>query len=281
MMNSSSYQIYVNAGLKAGAYHSVPLGDISIGTTLDSQFFIGCAEMWHQLLRADASADLRSASASRDVLPERLMRVVLNHGNDGLTLRVEQGFAEVHEQRLLPGDSSAVQINTPIRIGATELEIRKEPSVQDAQAHGVPNRGSLSENTALAGAAASSLPRWANSKVAMTGLTAVAVLGLSLAIILKAPPNQQDDDGVNASVEVVTGLSEGASRAPSPVAAHDGFIYNDRIVAIVTSEPAFLMTENGVRYDLGSVVDGGFTISQIAADSVEFTRGSQVQSHGF
>ena len=86
IMANTLYRVRVNSGRKAGASHPVPLGELSIGTTLDSQFFIGCADMWHQLLRSTASADLRSASPSQDALPEQLMRAVLTHDIAGLTL---------------------------------------------------------------------------------------------------------------------------------------------------------------------------------------------------
>jgi len=124
-MNSFDlYRVSILSGRKAGASYPVSMGEFSIGTTLDSDFFIGSADMWHQLLRRDSSVDLRSASAAKDVVAEQLMKVTIKRNLTGLLLRVDLGFVEIGNRRLLPGDGCAIVLNYPMRIGSTQFEIQ-------------------------------------------------------------------------------------------------------------------------------------------------------------
>lgn len=288
MIENSQFQIQVNSGRKVGASHPIPLGELSIGTTLDSQFFIGCADMWHQLLRANASADLRSASPSGDVAPEQMMRVVITHDLNGLSLRVEQGFAEVGQRRLLPGDSCVVQVSSVVRIGASELEVLTvEPRVQEDDARSHIHVGSLvaaqqNQNGGLKESRKPSrlglrFPIWLNGRAANAGLTTVAVAVLSLAMLNKPTTVSPSLASPEPATDVLIEQPEQSMR----LAHHDGRIYEERIVAVVSSEPAFVMTESGQRYDIGAVVDRGFRISQIDKGAIEFTRGTETQSLQF
>ena len=307
-MENSLFRVQVNSGRKSGASHPIPLGELSIGTTLDSQFFIGCADMWHQLLRATASSDLRSASPSRDALPEQLMQVVLTYDLTGITLRVEQGFADVGQQRLLPGDSCSVTVPMVVRVGASELEFVAEDRPVDTSKLKRIYTGPLTSETRAypenlvrrnnASRGGFKFPQWLDGKAANAGLTALAVAGLSLAILNKpsatpAPDTEfsQEIASENSSSipqEITPEITPETTQAdksmvsdPPVVEVHNGRIYNERIVAIVSSNPAFLMTESGQRYNLGAVVDKGFRISQIDQNAIEFTRGSETQSHKF
>lgn len=329
-MKNSNFRVLVHKGRKAGVSHPIPLGELSIGTTLDSQFFIGCADMWHQLLCETTSADHRSASPSRDALPEQLMRIVLTHELTGLSLRVEQGFAEVGHRRLLPGDSCTVKAATGIRMGATELEVQVVERSHDEADHSGIQVGSLTEaKTALNELPVGlskhrSFPQWMNSRAAIAGFTAVAVAVLSLAMLSKrapvaspiavgsdfSPPEPEFDSEIAAEVDALVAEQAAEAQivadidamvaeqavdagivadeadlkplsAQKIIEAHDGHIFNERIVAVVSSEPAFLMTESGERYNLGAEVDNGFRISLIDANAIEFTRGAEIRSHKF
>ena len=284
-MGNPLYRVQVNAGRKSGASHPIPLGELSIGTTLDSQFFIGCADMWHQLLSATASADLRSASPSRDALPEQLMRVVVSHDLNGLSLLVEQGFAEVGQRRMLPGESCAIDADTIVQVGASELEFLVVERTHEDERHFHVQLGAShqAESGALTKwgrkrSKASLLgirpPKWLmNGWAANAGLTAIAVSVLSFAMLTKPA----SEDSIAGFVE-----QEAAIGVPPPATlAHDGRIYNEQIVAIVSSEPAFVMTDSGRRYDLGAVVDGGFRISQINNSTIKFSLGAETQIHQF
>ncbi len=260
MIDHSRYEIVVKSGRKSGASRPIPTGELSIGTTLDSEFFIGCVDTWHQLLRLDASADLRSASASGDALPEQLMRVTLTNDVEGLRLRVEQGFVEIGQQRLLPGDSGEVSASSVIKIGASEVMIQPVRAAYNDNSFTSDQPFGRIDYTKPA-----LLPNWIDSRVAMTVLTLVAVSVLSLGIVLKESPTK---------ARLVK-----AHAVQSSTSVHTGNIEDDRIVAVISSTPAFLMTENGSRYELGAVLEDGFTISQISADLVEFTRGAEIQTH--
>jgi len=264
MMENSHFRVRVNSGLKLGASHPIPLGELSIGTTLDSQFFIGCAEMWHQLLRTTASADLRSASASSDVAPEQMMRVVVTHDLNGLSLLVEQGFADIGQRRLLPGDSCVLKASTVVRMGASELEVLAEERTDTDAARSNTHIGSVTadriqhQQTRVEHKAAHialKLPRWLYGWTANLGLTAIAVAVLSLAMLSKptavAPAFAGPEPNAQSLVEPPV------NQVYARDLTHDGHIHNERIVAVVSSEPAFLMTESGQRYDLGAVVDRG------------------------
>ena len=323
MIKNPHYQIQVTSGRKLGAKHPIPFGELSIGTTLDSQFFIGSTDMWHQLLSATASADLRSASPSRDALPEQLMRVVMTHNLNGLSLRVEKGFAEVGQKRLLPGERCQVVTPSLVRIGASELEIKSVDRPQDDTDRSHIQVGQLNVHQkqteefaepSKASRIGMRLPKWMNGKAANAGLTLVAVAALSLAMLSKPAaiiaPLAGPDDSVNneGNTPVIEDLAEHPSKAAETVVAlapveqaqdeppatedqaliaeplntaHDGLIYNERIVAVVSSEPQFLMTESGRRFNLGAEVDQGFRVSRIGKDSIEFTRGTVTQSHEF
>jgi len=65
------------------------------------------------------------------------------------------------------------------------------------------------------------------------------------------------------------------------VRLRDGYIDQQRIVAIVSSKPAFLMTETGRRYDVGSSAELGYQISRIDQSVVEFKRGDEVHQMNF
>jgi len=285
MSMESLYQVRVTQGRKAGAAHALPLGDLSIGTTLDSEFFIGCVDMWHQLLRADASADSRSASATDDVMAELWMRVVIKLNPHGLKLYVEQGFAEIGHRRLLQGESCAIAVGTPIRIGSTQIEVQALEKLYEDDVRSSLKWVKPSSDAAKAGLL--SQPVDFGGRAGIAGLTALAVAMLIVGLVIK-----QHDSQVlpNESLAAVTDMND-SPVLPVPVKhpqtwvfeSSDGeglrhaLINNQRIVAIVTSSPAFLMTDVGERYDIGSAVDDGYRISQIDAALVEFTRGLDVQ----
>lgn len=255
MIDNTRYELVVKTGRKAGVCHPIPLGDLSIGTTLDSEFFIGCSDMWRQLLSADSSADSRSASASGDALPEHLMRVTLTNHVQGLSLRVEQGFVEIGRQRLLPGDSCKVSSLDMIRIGASEMQI--QPAAHTGHAHTPDPAESI-----VRGSNANPMlwPNWMDGRIAMSVLTIAAVVILSIGIVLKEPLAKEHPHQRVADEQI-------------------GVIGDNRIVAVVSSSPAFLLTESGARFDVGDVFEDGFRISQITAELVEFTRGSEIKNH--
>jgi len=241
MTPSNLYQVKVLSGRRMGASHALPLGDLSIGTTLEAEFFIGCVDMWHQLLRADSSANSRSATASGDVLPEKLMHSTVNHSPSGIQLTVHTGFAEISGKRLLPGDSGTVPLDTELRIGASRLEIQS-----------VVGRGELASKGPML---TDAKHHWLNSKVAFMGITAFAVAGLVGALVLNPP------------------ASDASKFLPTESAK--ATLFSERVVAIVSTSPAFAMTESGRRYEVGAQVDDGYEIVSISGSNIELQRGTE------
>lgn len=285
-MIDAAYRVVVKKGRKAGASHPVPIGELSVGTTLDSQFFIGCVDMWHQLLRANSSADSRSATATGDALPEHLMKVSVIHDKNGLSLRVDAGFAEVGRRRLLPGDVGMVVADSIIRVGASEIMLQtvKASSSDDTRAQ--QRTRSAIKTTAIA--SKSRWVRWGNHKGFAAGLTAAAVGILSVAILVSPPEGKAPWSGIDAhtqSASLVQQVSSLVSGVVQPsvnntvsaheVSSHEPVINHERIVAIVSSAPAFLMTEGGKRYAVGETTDEGFLIRAINRHSVELSRGEE------
>ncbi len=287
-MIDAAYRIVVKKGRKAGASHPVPVGELSVGTTLDSQFFIGCVDMWHQLLRANSSADSRSATASGDALPEQLMKVRVVHDKNGLSLRVDAGFAEVGRRRLLPGDVGMVVADSIIRVGASEIMVQtvKTSSSDDTRAQ---QRARTTERN-HAVARNNRWVTWSGHKAFAACLTAMAVGVLSIAILVSPPEGKPPWAGIDAHtqsgslVEQVSTLVVDVMEQPvdvnevtKPVSRHAPMINRDRIVVIVSSAPAFVMTESGHRYEVGEMVDEGFKISAIKTHAVELSRGDELR----
>ena len=235
------------SGRKAGATHPLPLGELTIGTTLDDEFFIGCVDMWHQLLLADASANSRSATASVDARPEQMVQATLIHTPTGMTLKVKAGFAEIGDKRLLPGDSAIVPLDMAVRLGSSRLEI------QPVRPRG--NVGSLQQKSN------SAKYRWLDSKVAFTGITALAVAGLSATVLINPPAG---------------GMSNIASLETT-----EAIVFAERVVAVVSTSPEFLVTENGQRYEIGAKVDEGYEIVSISSSSIELQRGAERRRMAF
>ncbi len=242
MSVASLCEVQVLSGRKEGAAHALPLGTLSVGTTLEAEFFIGCADMWHRLLRADSSANLRSATPSVDALPEQLMQSVLTHTHSGIFLQVEIGFAEVGQKRLLPGDRCTVPLDTVVRIGSSRLIIQS-----------VAHRDELHSASIASNAFKH---HWLNHKAVFTGITAAAVLALSASIFIKPPSITQ------------TPLEQTAQ-------IMDESEFSEKIVAVVNSHPAFFMTASGRRYDVGEVVDDGYKVMAIDGSNIELQRGSE------
>jgi len=241
MSSGCLYEVKVMTGRKAGATRSLPLGDLSIGTTLNAEFFIGCVDLWHQLLRADSSANSRSATASVDALPEQLMQSVLSHTTAGITLTVQTGFAEIDGRRLLPGGSGTVPLDTTVRIGSSELVV--ESVAYRSDSGGKPQTLNPARY------------HWMNNKAVFTGITAMAVVGLSASVLFKPYKKEASDLRVTETTEAV--------------------VFDERVVAVVSTSPAFLMTESGQRYDLGQRVHDGFKIVSIDGSNIELQRGNE------
>jgi len=241
MSSGSLYQVKVITGRKAGATRSLPLGDLSIGTTLNVEFFIGCVDLWHQLLRSDSSANSRSATASVDALPEQLMQSVLSHTSAGITLTVQSGFAEIGDKRLLPGGSGTVPLDTTVRIGSSELMVES-----------VTNRGVLRDKPQTLSPAKY---HWMNNKLVFIGITAMAVVGLSASVLFK--PHKKEASALRFATTT------------------EAVVFDERVVAVVSTSPAFLMTESGQRYDLGQRVHDGYKIVGIDGSNIELQRGNE------
>jgi len=241
MSSVGLYQVKVMTGRKAGATRSLPLGELSVGTTLNSEFFIGCVDLWHQLLRADSSANSRSATASVDALPEQLMQSVLSHTSAGITLTVESGFAEIGDKRLLPGRSGTVPLDTTVRIGSSELMVQS-----------VTSRSAVGNKPQTLSPAKY---HWMNNKAVFTGITALAVVGLSASVLYKPYKKEPSDLPIATTTEAV--------------------VFDERVVAVVSTSPAFLMTESGQRYGVGQQVHDGYEIVSIDGSNIELQRGNE------
>jgi len=197
----------------------------------------------------------------------------------GIYLRVESGFAEFGGRRLLAGERSELVLGEPIQVGSTQFQVQILPgSHQDA------GLTFLSEGLERKQAVPTSHAQFSgflsrNAPIAAFTTLVVAILCFSLI----AKQNNVSEPGARLKLATTqTELDESIiSRNSEGERLRQGFINDDAVVAIVSSEPAFLMTKNGSRYDLGAAVGSGYSISRIEASLVEFQRGDDTQSMSF
>jgi len=276
--------LQVVSGLRAGAIHAIPFGEMTIGTTLDSDFFIGCLDTWHQLLRANPSTNQASMTA-RNSADEQLMLVRIRRGESGIQIHVDKGFAEILGRRLLPGDTEVVAVGSVIHIGSARLEIQCDPSLLEDDTRALQRPGVVNrriEDQAKPYRAAGLLGR----TTAIASVTVLSVMALCVAIVFKDDIGASDRSAIVATtvedplrlvnVDSSTGVpSLTLLEVSNAEVVIDAAIHDQRIVAIVSSSPAFVMTESGELYGLGAKVDDGYQISDITESSVTLLRGKK------